>query len=523
MTDPVVTLEPAELTVEPGAQVRAELTVRNPGSVVEEYRLEVLGELPGQGPPEWAQLYPAELKVYPKETGTATVVFAPPKTSAAAVAASGRFPFGVRAVSTLAGDRSAVAEGDLEVGRVFGLQATITPMTSSGRWRGYHLIGYTNWGNAPVHLRLRASDPDQKLGFLLQPSELDVPLGASAQARLKVRTRKPYLRGSQTRLPFEVVAEPEGVERQQPPAHPMISDPNRPVVSGALQQKPILSRMTVTIATLVAVALVGAIILALKQPKPKQTFESAGPPDPPVSVTAKAVPNGKIQVNWQGAREVESYKLLTRLGTAVVATTTVDGQQTQFVTVPLAPSTVYCFTLESVRGATHSADSAPAACAATVAAPPSSTAPSSGSSGSGSGGASGSPGSSGSSGGGSSAASSSGAPSSGSSSGSGASSSPGQSSSSGTPLAVQPGDWIVVFGIYRTSQRAADAAAGLSSSFAAQTLHSTDYPNWVWKNAKIVNPFWAVYVDTKTLDATNSLLLQCRQRGFACTATQPAG
>ena len=45
MNDPIVTLEPTELTVEPGGQVRAELTVRNPGNVVEEYRLEVVGEV----------------------------------------------------------------------------------------------------------------------------------------------------------------------------------------------------------------------------------------------------------------------------------------------------------------------------------------------------------------------------------------------------------------------------------------------------------------------------------------------
>jgi hypothetical protein len=506
--------------------VRAELTVRNPGNVVEEYRLEVLGEIADEGPPRWAQIYPPTLKVYPKETGTAALVFAPPNAASSAIAASGRFPFGVRVVSTLPEDpsttsidgktRSAVAEGDLEVGRVFGLQATIKPMTSTGRWRGYHVVRYTNWGNAPVHLQLRASDPDERLGFLLHPTELDVALGASAEARLKVRTRKPFLRGSPTRLPFEVVADPEGVV-SQPPAHPMASDPKRPTVSGAFLQKPIISRTTVAIATLVAAALIGAIVLALKQPKSKQTFASEGPPDPPTGITATAVPNGKIKVNWQPAHEVESYKLLTVQGNAVVGTTTIDGQQTQFLTVPLAPLTRYCFSLESVRGSIHSSPSSPA-CAATVAAPPASQTPSSGAAAS-------------------SGASSSAAPTgatqaggSGSATPSGGTgSSPGQSSSSGAPPGgIQPGDWIVLFATYldangNAQQRADSAAAALSSSFAAQTLHSTDYPNWIFNGGKIIHPFWAVYVGTKTLDATNQMLQDCRSRGFTCVATQPAG
>jgi hypothetical protein len=220
VSDPIVTLEPAGLAVEPGSQVRTQVTVRNPGSVVEEYRLEVLGESPEHGPPAWAQLYPSEVKVFPKESATATLVFAPPG-AASAVAASGSFPYGVRAVSTVSADRSGVAEGDLDVGRVFGLQASITPMTSTGRWRGYHLVKFTNWGNAPVHLRLRASDPDERLGFLLRPAEVELALGASAQARLSVRTRKPFLRGSPVRLPFEVVGEQDGVDPQRPP-QPMV-------------------------------------------------------------------------------------------------------------------------------------------------------------------------------------------------------------------------------------------------------------------------------------------------------------
>ena len=39
-----------------------------------------------------------------------------------------------------------------------------------------HVIKYTNWGNTPVRLRLKATDPDEKLGFFLRPDEIELPL-----------------------------------------------------------------------------------------------------------------------------------------------------------------------------------------------------------------------------------------------------------------------------------------------------------------------------------------------------------
>src|SRR3954462_15203291 len=75
--DPLLTLEPDRLTVDPGGEVRATLTVRNPGDLVEQYRLQVLGEAFG-----WTQLVPREVSIVPgKEDAagkTVQVVFRPP-------------------------------------------------------------------------------------------------------------------------------------------------------------------------------------------------------------------------------------------------------------------------------------------------------------------------------------------------------------------------------------------------------------------------------------------------------------
>ncbi|HEU5266825.1 MAG TPA: fibronectin type III domain-containing protein [Jatrophihabitans sp.] len=517
MSDPIVTLEPTELTVEPGGQIRTQVTVRNPGTVVEGYRIEVLGERPDQGPPTWAQVYPPELRVFPKETGTAMIVFAPP---AAGSTAGGSFAFGVKVASSVDAERTAVAEGDLEVGRVFGLQATITPLTSSGRWRGYHVIKYTNWGNTSVRLRLKASDPDERLGFFLRPDEVDLPLGGKAEARLTVRTRKPFLRGQPARLPFEVVGEQDGMPQRQP-AHPMVSDPGRPVVNGALMQKPIISRVVVMLAVACLALLAGALVLAFKTPQKKQTFESEGTPSPPTALAAKAVKNGAIQLDWHPAQDVSGYKVLVFQGSTQVGSSEIpDGAQGRFLTTALglAPSTLYCFKLESLRGKKQSSDSR-AVCQTTPAPPKPST--------------SGSP--TGSSGGGTGGQDKSGAPSSsgaGASSGaSGSSSAPGSGSSTGPP--VQPiaiGQSILICDPLfpdtdpKAQQKAADYADTLSTRLAARALHSTDYPKWMYRGHPIVRPFWAAYFGpfNSTIEG-GTIQGNLATNGVTCRFSFPAG
>src|SRR5688500_11980906 len=227
MTDPVMHLEPARVVVEPGGQAAVNVTVTNTGHIVEGFRITVHGAAA-----RWAEVVatrdpderdPNVIRVYPGKESSATVVFAAPQ---GPTGTAGEVPFCVRAQSVVDTDRSAAAEGDVEVGRVHGLTASLTPVTSRGRWKGRHTLKVSNWGNAATTLRLVASDPDDALGFLVHPDRLELPVGASAVAAVRVRSRRPFLRGSPVRLPFRVVAEPD------PPlvastAAPTVSDPCR--------------------------------------------------------------------------------------------------------------------------------------------------------------------------------------------------------------------------------------------------------------------------------------------------------
>src|SRR4029079_17599819 len=127
MADPLISLDNEHAAAQPGGQARVTVTVTNPGTVVEGYRLQVVGP-----PAPWAEVVPPEVSVYPQQEVTAAVVFSPPSGTSAP---GGLQPFRVIARSTVHPLDSRVAEGDVEIGAVYGLQAKIVPVTSAGRWR----------------------------------------------------------------------------------------------------------------------------------------------------------------------------------------------------------------------------------------------------------------------------------------------------------------------------------------------------------------------------------------------------
>jgi hypothetical protein len=356
MPDPLLRLEPTRLVVQPGGQARAVITITNVGPIVEGFRIEVLGD----GPAGWADVSTPEVSVYPRQEGSAVVTLTVP---AGAAAPSGVVPFAVRAVSLVDESMSAVAEGDLEIGRVGGLQSKITPVNSSGRWSARHRVELTNWGNAPVRLRLAASDPDDRLGFLLSPDVVDIPLGGTASARLKVRTRTPALRAQPVRLPFQVRGEPDpGVPPGgRPPAGvpSALPDPLRPVLDGAFTQRPILTRATVVAGVLAVVAVVAIGVVALTRGT-KEAALGKGAPGVPVLVGAAAAGDSAVRLTWRLADRIDSYKLLILDGVGNrIGAQTVDGSLNVAQAVGLKPATRYCFQLQAFRGKQSSSLSAP--------------------------------------------------------------------------------------------------------------------------------------------------------------------
>ena len=328
------------------------VTVRNVGKIVDGYQIQVVGE----GVAQWADVLPPEVTVYPQEEATATVVFSPPGGTGAP---GGTWPFGILVRSTENADDSAVAEGDLEIGKVFGLQAKLLPVNSSGRWNGRHVIQVTNWGNSPVTLKLSATDADQALGFMIRPDTVEVPLGGTAIARLWAKTKAPTLRGTPTRVPFTVTGERQGAPPPQAPPTPYGVTLDRPTVDGAFNQKPILTKGTVMVGLLALLLVVGAAVWVWKHPATQtSTFQELGPPPIPKDVKVDTLGPDSVRVSWAELPEIGSYAISqiaedgkrTKAGDA-------EGTDTAKVVGDLTPATTVCFVVESKRDDLTSAPS----------------------------------------------------------------------------------------------------------------------------------------------------------------------
>lgn len=192
------------LSVEPGGQVTSDLTVRNVGTVVDQFTFEVHGE--GR---DWLRVEPPSLSLLPGGESTVTVVAEPPR---GPHIRAGSVPFGVRVASSEDPDGSVVEEGVVEVGRFTDLSGELLPRTSRARRRTRHEIAFDNRGNGRVNATLVALDADDLLEFRLDPPGMVTEPGTANFSKVEVAPRKRFWRGTPKTHPFQVIVQPENEE-----------------------------------------------------------------------------------------------------------------------------------------------------------------------------------------------------------------------------------------------------------------------------------------------------------------------
>jgi hypothetical protein len=198
------TLRDASLSVDPGGQAATEIRVRNDGAVVDQFTLDVVGDASG-----WASVEPPTLSLFPGAEQAARVVFSPPRVS---TTPAGAVPFGVRVRSREDPSGSTVEEGSIEVAAFVEPFAELVPRTSRGSRAGTHEVAVDNRGNARLNAELSGADPDQILGFDIDPPALAVDPGKAGFARLKVRPRETFWRGTPKTRSFQLLI--QGAEGQ---------------------------------------------------------------------------------------------------------------------------------------------------------------------------------------------------------------------------------------------------------------------------------------------------------------------
>jgi len=195
-------LDSARVELSPGMEAVVPLHIRNTGDLVEGYRIEVLGS-----PAAWTTVEPAVIEgLYPGTTTTATVRFAPPRSSAVP---AGLLDFGIRVVPFERADETVTPEGVVEVLPFLDTTAELLPRSSHGRGGAKHQVALDNRGNVPVTVSLTAADDGGLLDFRVRPQILTVPPGTAEFADVRVKPAERLWRGADRTMPFIVTAAAE--------------------------------------------------------------------------------------------------------------------------------------------------------------------------------------------------------------------------------------------------------------------------------------------------------------------------
>jgi hypothetical protein len=193
---------PESLPVEPGGEASWTLTIRNTGSVVDQFAFEALGDAE-----PWTELEPPTLSLFPDAEGELRLIFKPPRAPAPL---AGLVPYAVRISSHEDADGTLVREGKLDVAPFSDQFAELVPRTCHGRYGGKQELAFDNRGNAAVNTGLSGGDPDGRLRFSFSPPALDAPPGSAAFATVRVHPNKRFFRGPSRTIPFQVQAQPDG-------------------------------------------------------------------------------------------------------------------------------------------------------------------------------------------------------------------------------------------------------------------------------------------------------------------------
>lgn len=195
-------LDSARVELSPGTEAVVPLHIRNTGDEVEAYQIEVLGS-----PAAWTTVEPAVIEgLYPGTTTTATVRFAPPRSSSVP---AGQLDFGIRVVPFEHADESVTPEGVVEVLPFLDTTAELLPRSSHGRSGAKHQVALDNRGNVPVTVSLTAADDGGVLDFRVRPQIVTVSPGTAEFADVRVKPEHRLWRGPDRTMPFIVTAAAE--------------------------------------------------------------------------------------------------------------------------------------------------------------------------------------------------------------------------------------------------------------------------------------------------------------------------
>ena len=308
--------------------------MRNPGNLVEQYRLQVLGDANG-----WTQLVPREVSTVPGRTEgeKVQVVFRPPPAPAAP---AGEIPFGIRCVSLERPDDVAVIEGDIAVSAVLDIQASIGPEGGRGADKGRFAVRLFNSGTLPVTVRVWAVDDAELLRLAVAPPEATVEARAETEVYVSARPRATKIFGKPVEHPVIVGYEIPGTERAGE-------------LRATYRQHALVRRWMIVVAILLVVValIVGVFVVLRPGADPGPPLSAGAPPALSPPPTVEAVQPDAATISWDANPYATGYLILYTNGLKKEATPApIPAPTTTFVWKDLPGSGEFCFQVVPVNG-----------------------------------------------------------------------------------------------------------------------------------------------------------------------------
>jgi hypothetical protein len=286
--DPVLHLEPARLSVEPGSEAVATVTVRNVAQIVDHYHIDVVGPLAA-----FAEVSPADIAVMPGRDAQVRVVLRPPRgpeTPAGAVA------FGVRCVSRDQADASAVVEGDVEIAPAVELQAQLYPSISGGSFRSRRTtLSLVNRGSVPLQVFLQGADAAGALRYEMPPSVAIAP-GAVSDVPLRIVPLRRFVFGQSVHHNFKVRL----TDTQAAAGAPATRTREFGVADGTFVQRPVISRRVVAVAIGVVTLLIALAALA-------PAYRSSPKPEAASDLKITEAQLDGVDLEWTAGKHADTY------------------------------------------------------------------------------------------------------------------------------------------------------------------------------------------------------------------------
>ena len=235
----IANLGTRSIAVAPGAQASAEIRVRNNGTVVDQFTVQVLGDASA-----WSVAEPPVVSLFPGAEQTLRITFRPPRSPDVP---AGPMAFGVRVASQEDPAGSVVEEGVLQIGAFSDTSAELAPRTSRGRTGANHDLAVDNRGNVPLNATITGLDPDRTVAFDIKPPSVVADPGTATFAKVGVKPRKRFWRGQPKTRSFQLQLDSPG----QPPV----------LVSGSMLQESMLPSWFLKALLLLLGALIALVLI----------------------------------------------------------------------------------------------------------------------------------------------------------------------------------------------------------------------------------------------------------------------